>query len=107
MTPGAVFDCMVFVQALASAKGPACASYELVRQGKLTLFVSPEVIAEARDVLGRSKLRRKLSPNLTILDPPALLREFARRQASEHEPAEDRSKGGTADGSRPAAGSEP
>jgi uncharacterized protein len=151
---GAVFDCMVFVQALASTKGPACACYELVRGGKLTLFVSPEVIAEARDVLGRSKLRRKLPaltseaveeflrdvesrsvmvadvprkftlerdpkderylnlaiaaeaqylvswdkdlldlladeafrqrfPNLTILDPPALLREFARRQASE------------------------
>jgi putative PIN family toxin of toxin-antitoxin system len=150
VSSGAVFDCMVFVQAVASARGPACACYELVRGGKLTLFVSPEVIAEARDVLGRSKLRRKLSaltseaveeflrdvesrsvmvadvprtfrlerdpkderyldlaiaagaqylvswdrdlldlladeafrqnfPNLSILDPPALLREFARR----------------------------
>jgi putative PIN family toxin of toxin-antitoxin system len=178
VTPGVVFDCMVFVQALANAKGPACACYELVRSGKLALFVSPEVIAEARDVLGRPKLMRKLSaltpeavevflrdvesraviitdvpkaftlerdpkderyidlaiasgagylvtwdkdlldlladerfrqdfPNLTILDPPALLREFARKQAPEQEPTEDRSQDGTAEGSAPAAESDP
>jgi hypothetical protein len=67
VTPGAVFDCMVFVQALASAKGPACACYELVRGGKLTLFVSPDVIAEARNVLGRPTLRRRAD----IRDDPA------------------------------------
>jgi hypothetical protein len=38
MMPTAVFDCMVFVQALANAKGPACACYDLVRGGRLTEF---------------------------------------------------------------------
>jgi putative PIN family toxin of toxin-antitoxin system len=52
---------MVFVQALANAKGPACPCYELVRTGELTLFVSPEVLAEIGEVLRRPKLQRKLS----------------------------------------------
>ena len=43
--PAAVFDCMVFVQAVANAKGPACACYELVR-GWLALYMSPEIMAE-------------------------------------------------------------
>jgi putative PIN family toxin of toxin-antitoxin system len=174
VTPGAVFDCVVFVQALASAKGPAAACYELVRRGKLTLLVSSDVTAEARDVLSRPKLRRKLSaltpeavelflrdiesravmfsdvrkvfalerdpkdepyvdlaiasgaaylvtwdrdlldlmtdecfrqdfPNLTILDPPTLLRAFSQEQDPQHEPTEDRGQGGTADGSAGAA----
>ena len=62
--PAAVFDCMVFVQALANAKGPACACYELVRGGRLALYVSPDIIAEVGDVLSRPKVRRKL-PTLT------------------------------------------
>ena len=37
MTVAAVFDCMVFVQAVANARGPACAAYELVRGGGLLL----------------------------------------------------------------------
>ena len=78
MTPGAVFDCMVFVQALASAKGPACACYELVRSGDLTLFVSPEIIAETSDVLSRPKLRRKLSA-LTPEAVAAFLQDVASR----------------------------
>lgn len=64
MTPRAVFDCMVFVQAMANAKGPACACYELVRDGRLILHVSPEILTEVADVLSRPKVRRKL-PALT------------------------------------------
>ena len=64
MIPGAVFDCMVFVQALANASGPAYACYELVRDGRLILRVSPEIIGEVGDDLGRPKVRRKL-PALT------------------------------------------
>ena len=41
MTAAAVFDCMVFVQALANAKGPARACYELVRNDRLVLHLSP------------------------------------------------------------------
>ncbi|HZW34125.1 MAG TPA: putative toxin-antitoxin system toxin component, PIN family [Isosphaeraceae bacterium] len=80
MTPAAVFDCMVFVQALANAKGPACACYELVRSGRLVLCVSPEILAEAADVLSRPKVRRKL-PGLTDEAVEAFLRDVHARAA--------------------------
>jgi uncharacterized protein len=80
MMPTAVFDCMVFVQALANAKGPACACYELVRGGRLTLYVSPEIVAEVGDVLGRPKVRRKL-PTLTDERVEAFLRDVLGRAA--------------------------
>jgi uncharacterized protein len=51
---------MVFVQALANKKGPACACYDHVRSGRLVLCVSLDVMAEAGDVLSRPKVRRKL-----------------------------------------------
>jgi uncharacterized protein len=78
VTPAAVFDCIVFVQALANAKGPACACYELIRSGRLVLYVSPEVMAEAGDVLSRPKARRKL-PALTDEAVEAFLRDILRR----------------------------
>ena len=62
--PRVVFDCMVFVQALANAKGPAFACLELSRIGKLDLCISPEVVAEVQEVLNRPKLQRRL-PALT------------------------------------------
>ena len=64
MTPRVVFDCMVFVQALANDAGPASACFDLVREGRVELCVSPNVLAEVRDVLNRPKLRKKL-PALT------------------------------------------
>ena len=78
--PAAVFDCMVYVQALANAKGPACACYGLVRGGGLALYVSPEIIAEVADVLSRSKVRRKLSA-LTDEAVEAFLRDVLGRAA--------------------------
>src|SRR5262249_51351817 len=78
MTPTAVFDCMVFVQALANAKGPACACDELVRSGRLLLSVSPEVISEVGDVLSRPKVRRKL-PALTDETVEVFLRDVLGR----------------------------
>jgi putative PIN family toxin of toxin-antitoxin system len=55
---------MIFIQALASDKGPSNACLQLVRDDKVELCVSPEILAEIRDVLGRPKLRKKL-PSLT------------------------------------------
>jgi putative PIN family toxin of toxin-antitoxin system len=78
MTPTAVFDCMVFVHALANAKGPACACYELVRSSRLLLSVSPEVISEVGDVLSRPKVRRKL-PALTDETVEVFLRDVVGR----------------------------
>lgn len=78
MTPTAVFDCMVFVQALANTKGPAHACYELVRHGGLVLLVSPEILSEVGDVLCRPKVRRKL-PALTDEAVEVFLRDIAAR----------------------------
>jgi predicted nucleic acid-binding protein len=78
MIPAVVFDCMVFVQALGNAKGPACACYELVRAGRLTLYVSRETISELGDVLSRPKVRRKL-PALTDESVEAFLRNVLGR----------------------------
>ena len=78
MTPVAVFDCMVFVQALANKKGPACACYDLVRSGRLALHISTEILAEVSDVLSRPKVRRKL-PALTDEAVEAFLRDVLGR----------------------------
>jgi uncharacterized protein len=97
--PSAVFDCMVFVQALANATGPAYACYELVRSGRLLLYVSPEIIAEIGDVLSRPKVRRKLSA-LTdetveaflrnVLDRAAMLSEVPEAFRLERDPKDER-----------------
>lgn len=58
--PTAVFDCMVFVQAVANARGPAAACWELAGDGTVILFVSPPTVVELGDVLTRPKLAQKL-----------------------------------------------
>lgn len=58
--PGVVFDCVVFVQALARRNGPAAACKELVDQGRATLFVSHAILAEVGEVLRRPKIQQKL-----------------------------------------------
>ncbi len=62
MTPRVVYDCMVFVQALANDAGPAAACFALAREGRVELCLSRAVLAEVRDVLDRPKLRKKLRP---------------------------------------------
>lgn len=59
--PRVVFDCNLFPQAVLSSGGPAAACMDLVDKGKITLVVSPDVLAEARDVLTRPKLTRKFA----------------------------------------------
>ena len=58
-TPGTVFDCNVFLQALLNDRGPAYGCMELVDSGQVTLLASPEVLAEIKDVLNRPKLQQK------------------------------------------------
>lgn len=58
---GAVFDCMVFLQAIASAKGPAAACLTMLDEGGFVLYASQEVLQEVRDVLTRPLVRRKNS----------------------------------------------
>jgi putative PIN family toxin of toxin-antitoxin system len=59
MKPVVVFDCMVFLQAVTNARGPAFACFQLLEEGKFTLAVSAAVLSEVRDVLTRPALRRK------------------------------------------------
>ncbi len=62
--PRVVFDCMVFLRGTARKTGPAAACLKLVEEGHVRLCVSPEVLAEVADVMGRPKVQRKF-PELT------------------------------------------
>ena len=73
-TPGAVFDAMVFLQALTNDQGPAFACQRLVDEKKLTLFVSPAVLEEAQEIAHRPILQRKFK-NLTPENMAAFLED--------------------------------
>jgi putative PIN family toxin of toxin-antitoxin system len=64
MNASAVFDCMVYLQGAARRESPAAACFLLVNEGRLTLHLSPEILAEVKDVLSRPILQRKF-PLLT------------------------------------------
>lgn len=57
---GVVVDCMVFVQAAANGKSAAARVLDLLDEGKVSLFVSKPILAEARYVLNRSDVRAGL-----------------------------------------------
>lgn len=60
----AVFDCMTFLQALTSRKGPAATCVALVDEKHVKLFVSAEILEEVSEVLDRPKVRKSF-PTLT------------------------------------------
>jgi predicted nucleic acid-binding protein len=64
MSDRAVFDCMVYLQAVVKESGPAFACLRAVEDGRVALCVSAEVLAEVRDVLSRPVLQTKF-PRLT------------------------------------------
>jgi putative PIN family toxin of toxin-antitoxin system len=55
----AVFDCVVYVQAVLSRKGPAFACLSLAEEKRITLVFSPEILDEVKRSLDRPSLRRK------------------------------------------------
>lgn len=55
-----VFDCNVFLQALASPDGPAGQCVQFAIAGKVSLFVSPVVLDELREVASRPKVIERL-----------------------------------------------
>jgi putative PIN family toxin of toxin-antitoxin system len=73
--PGAVFDAMVFLQAMVSDQGPAFACQRLVEDGKLILFVSPAVLDEVKDIANRPRLRQKFK-NLSPENVQAFLEDL-------------------------------
>ncbi len=74
----AVFDCMVFLQAAARSTGPAAACLQAVRDGRLELVISPEIVAEVRDVLARPRTLRKF-PTLTAEAVDVFVRDIEAR----------------------------
>lgn len=76
--PGVVVDCMVFVQAAANEKGPAARILDLLDEGKITLYVSKLILAEARYVLSRSDVRASLR-KLTDIAVEALFERLTQR----------------------------
>jgi predicted nucleic acid-binding protein len=79
MSPRAIFDCMVFLQAVTNERGPAFACLRLVEQGQISLVISPQVLSEVQQVLGRSKVRAKF-PHLF----PATVERITFRGAERH-----------------------
>lgn len=72
----AVFDCMVFLQAATSDRGPAFACLELVEANQVTLYVSTPILAEVRDVLSRPKITGQF-PHLTAARVDVFLQKVA------------------------------
>ena len=58
--PTAVYDCMVFLQAVVNPNGPAFRCFEAIESKHTTLLVCPAIIAELHDVLNRPHLQTKL-----------------------------------------------
>jgi len=54
-----VFDCMVFLQGAGRPNSPAHACFRLVDDNKITLCLSPDILAEVWDVLTRPVVQRK------------------------------------------------
>ena len=73
--PRAEFDCMVFLQGAAREASPAGACLKLARERVISLCLSPEVLAEVRDVLTRPKTRQKFK-TLTPERVTAFLQEL-------------------------------
>jgi putative PIN family toxin of toxin-antitoxin system len=55
-----VFDCNTFLQALSSPDGPAGNCVQLALSRQISLFVSPQVLRELREVSARPKVIAKL-----------------------------------------------
>ena len=73
-----VFDCMVFLQALANDESPAARALDLIDTGDITLYVSEQILRELRSVLDRSEVRIAL-PGINDLRVQSLFRRLDRK----------------------------
>jgi putative PIN family toxin of toxin-antitoxin system len=62
MNPGqrVVFDCNIYLHALSAPDGPSGRCVQLAIDGALSLFISPSVLDELRDVTSRPRVIAKL-----------------------------------------------
>lgn len=56
-----VCDCMVLLQAVANDDSPAAKIFDLMDGGEVRLYVSEQILREAREVMSRPRLRAKLA----------------------------------------------
>ncbi len=77
-TPGVVFDCNVFLQALANDQSAAAKALDFLEAGLITLFVSEPVLREIRDVLTCPKIRKQM-PSITDVRVSALLQRLTEK----------------------------
>jgi predicted nucleic acid-binding protein len=66
-----VFDCNGFLHALGDPDGPAGRCVQLAITGKVSLYISPQVLDEIRDVTSRPKLVQH--PDFRVFTPPQFL----------------------------------
>jgi putative PIN family toxin of toxin-antitoxin system len=76
--PAVVFDCMIFLQAIANEESPAARAFDLVESGEVTLCVSAQILRELRSVLNRSEVRTAL-PGIDDLRIESLFRRVERK----------------------------
>ena len=86
--PRVVLDCNVFVQALANEESAAAKVVSLLDEDAITLFVSPAILAEMRDVFSRAYIRR-LMPNITDERVNALFRRLNKKAVNIHNVPEE------------------
>lgn len=60
MKPRVVFDCMIFLQAVANENGPAGRCVSEAEKGTVELCVSPETESEVRQTLTRPDVTKKI-----------------------------------------------
>ncbi len=56
-----VFDCNIFLQAMANPAGPAGECFQQASNGVIRLFISSEILSEFTEVANRPVLQQKLS----------------------------------------------
>ena len=83
----AVFDCMVMLQAATSDRGPAFAALALAESNAVRLYVSPEILAEVRDVLTRPDITAQF-PSLTPERVELFLQKLATLAVVVNDPAD-------------------
>lgn len=78
VNPSVVFDCNVFLQALANDESAAAKALDFLEAGLITLFVSEPILREVRDVLTRPKIRKQM-PRITDVRVSALLERLTNK----------------------------
>ena len=78
VSPGVVFDCNVFLQAVANDESAAAKALDFLEADLIALFVSEPILREVRDVLTRPKLRKQM-PQITDVRVSAMLQRLGNK----------------------------